>query len=65
MNRRIVLVDEEDKGPVTKSGYEEGKRLKATDGTIYLVDPTGSFRRQTHKPLSKKARRRAERRLMP
>lgn len=58
MERKIVLVDEEEELPVTKSGYAEGQRLKATDGTVYVVSPSGGFRRQTHKPLSKKARRR-------
>lgn len=57
--RKIVYVDDEDPVVLTRTGYEAGKLLKARDGRFYQVEETGSFRRQTPKPLSKKERARA------
>lgn len=48
----------------TATGYEAGQKLRASDGALYQVGVTGSFRRLNPKPLSKKARRRKSRRAV-
>jgi hypothetical protein len=53
----------EPKEPLTPTGWPIGKRLRARDGTRYIVHPSGSFINVDKQPgkLSKKQRNRIRR----
>jgi len=57
--RILVFVEDEDPVEPTRSGYKAGELLRSRNGVVYQAEETGSFRRQTPKPLSKKERAKA------